>query len=125
MGFKIIETRSWNTEHRGPLLIHASKGKSGSIFMDRPLFKKHIKDFSTLPFGCVVGSVNLVNVFCINDLNVSDTFLNSLTLEDKAFGDYSEGRYGWILEEPILFQTPLPARGMMKLWDMEIPTDHL
>jgi len=31
-GVKTIETRSWGTKYRGPILIHASQGKAGSIF---------------------------------------------------------------------------------------------
>ena len=46
MGIKQIETRSWSTAHRGTLLIHASKGRAGEIFVHGQPFKKHIPDFT-------------------------------------------------------------------------------
>jgi len=51
MGVKEIEKRSWSTAYRGPMLIHASKGKAGEIFAHEPPFKKYIPDFKQLPFG--------------------------------------------------------------------------
>ncbi len=50
LGVKQIETRSWSTAYRGPLLIHASRGKAGEILAHEPPFKKHIPDFKQLPF---------------------------------------------------------------------------
>ncbi len=50
MGVKQIETRSWRTDYRGPLLIHASKGKAGEIFAQDAPFKKYIPNFKQLPF---------------------------------------------------------------------------
>ena len=43
MGAKTIETRGWGTKYRGPILIHASKGKAVNIFAEEPAFKKYIK----------------------------------------------------------------------------------
>jgi hypothetical protein len=37
--------------------------------------------------------------FRINDLEMNDELINCLTMEEKAFGDYSEGRYAWMLED--------------------------
>jgi activating signal cointegrator 1 len=45
MGVKTIETRSWQTPHRGELLIHASLGKKGQVLCSQPHFNKYIKDF--------------------------------------------------------------------------------
>jgi hypothetical protein len=39
-----------------------------------------------------------------------------LTLEDKAFGDDTPGRLAWLFQEPVLFKTPIPARGRLILW---------
>ncbi len=54
IGVKQIETRSWSTAYRGPLLIHASKGKAGKIFAHEPPFKKYIPDFKQLLFGFIM-----------------------------------------------------------------------
>ncbi len=122
MGAKQIETRSWSTAYRGPLLIHTSKGKAGEIFAHELPFKKHIRDFMQLPFGFIIGRVTLTDVVRIGTgplLNTSDEMMNNLTMEEKAFGDYTPGRFAWILQDPIAFKTPLGARGSLTLWEFD------
>lgn len=53
-GEKRAEYRSWSTNHRGPLLIHASKSTA------EPGHKG-------LPLGCIVGLVEVTHVFCRGD----------------------------------------------------------
>lgn len=117
MGVKQIETRSWNTNHRGVLLIHASKGKAGSIFASEYPFKKHILDFSKIPFGAIIGQVTLIDVIRTEELGMTDERINTLTLEEKAFGDYSSGRYAWMFEDAVTFPEYFSARGSMNLWN--------
>ena len=113
MGVKQIETRSWSTAYRGPLLIHPSKGKAGEIFAHEPQFKKYIPDFKQLPFGYIIGKVTLTDVIRIGTgtlFNTSDEMMNKLTLEEKAFGDYTPGAFCRLLQIPISFMTPPGAR---------------
>ena len=122
MGVKQIETRSWSTACRGPLLIHASKGKAGEIFAHEPQFKKYITDFKQLAFGYIIGTVTLTDVIRIGTgtlFNTSDEMMNKLTMEEKAFGDYTPGRFAWILQDPIAFKTPSGARGSLTLWEFD------
>jgi ASCH domain. len=117
LGIKTIETRNWSTKYRGPILIQASKGKAGSIFADELSFKKYITDFNKLPFGAIIGKATITDVIRVEDLAMSDELINRLTMEEKAFGDYSEGRYAWILEDPVQFDKPIPARGTLNVWE--------
>ena len=122
MGVKLIETRSWSTAHRGPLLIHASKGKAGEIFANESPFKKYIPDFSNLPFGYIIGRVTLVDVVRIGTgslFHANDELMNRLTMEEKAFGDYTDGRFAWILQDAVQFKQPIGARGSLTLWEFE------
>ncbi len=121
MGIKTIETRSWGTKHRGPILIHASLGKSGGIFACEPAFKKYIADFKKLPFGAIVGQATITDVIRVEHLGMTDESINRLTLEEKAFGDYSEGRYAWIMEDHLQFDNPIPARGTLSIWEYPNP----
>ncbi len=123
MGVKTIETRSWATSHRGEILIHASQGKAGSIFANEPLFKKYIVDFKKLDFGAIIGKAVIIDVIRIDKLEYSDAIMNRLTMEEKAFGDYSEGRYAWILNDFEKFKNPIAARGTLSIW--EYPGDLL
>ena len=111
IGAKKIETRSWSTPHRGRLLIHASLGKAGSIFANDLPFNTYIPDFIKLPFGAIIGEVMLTSILRTEDFNLPDFEMDHLTLEEKAFGDYSSGRYGWVLENPLSYDIPIPARG--------------
>lgn len=117
MGVKTIETRSWNTKYRGKILIHASLGKTGSIFASSGWFKKYIPHFKELPFGAIIGSVNVVDVILIEDLGMKDDLINKLTKEEKAFGDYTSGRYAWLLSDPKPLKVPVKARGMLSIWE--------
>ena len=49
--------------------------------------------------------------------------MNRLTMEEKAFGDYTEERYAWLLEDFIQFEKPIPAKGMLSIW--ECPDENL
>ncbi len=123
IGAKTIETRSWGTKYRGPILIHASQGKAGSIFAAEPPFKKYIPDFKKLPFGAIVGQAIITNVLRVENLDMTDEIINRLTMEEKAFGDYSIGRYAWILEESMQFDKPIAAKGTLSIW--EYPDENL
>ncbi len=52
-------------------------------------------------------------------LHTSDKMMNKLTMEEKAFGDYTPGRFAWILENPVAFKTPFGARGGLTLWEFD------
>ena len=123
IGVKTIETRSWGTKYRGTILIHASQGKAGSIFADELPFKKYIPEFNKLPFGAIIGQVIITDVIRIETLEMTDELINRLTMEEKAFGDYSEGRYAWIMKDSKQFDKPIPTRGTLSIW--EYPAENL
>ena len=138
MGLKKIETRSWNTNYRGPLLIHASQGKKKeamSLFNEWKksfLYNSEFRGiaFNDLPFGAIIGKVNVAETFATNNIYViqngicnHDTFIEldngsdyALSAQELAFGDYSNGRYGWLLSDPVKFDVPHPAKGSLNLW---------
>lgn len=39
--------------------------------------------------------------------------------QEKAVGDYSPGRYSWLLNEPVQFETPTPAKGKLSIWEYD------
>jgi hypothetical protein len=121
MGAKKIESRSWSTPYRGEILIHASRGKAGGLVAGEPVFKKYIPDFNKLPFGAIIGKAFITKILRVEDFGLSDIDMNGLTLEEKAFGDYTHGRYGWVLEEAIQFKQPIHISGHLRLWEIK---DH-
>ncbi|MGE5519226.1 MAG: ASCH domain-containing protein [Candidatus Dadabacteria bacterium] len=121
MGLKTIETRSWSTNHRGPLLIHASLGRAGALVALESPFDMYINNFDSLPFGAIIGQVNLDDVLRVEQLFFSAEEINRLSLEERAFGDYSPGRYAWLLSDAKVFVRPIPIKGSLNLWNYSGP----
>jgi len=121
MGIKRWETRSWTTAYRGALLIHAGKSRKGAEVARAPSLSKHIPPFSELPFGCIVGQVWLSGIAPLEALQSGSVQLENMTLEQRAFGPYENGRWCWIFSDPIAFSKPLPIRGTLGLWEYHGP----
>ena len=134
IGAKRIETRSWDTRYRGPLAIHAAKGfpKWARQFTAKPVcyeavqaryfprdLDKRASGFPAYPVGCVIATVRLVS--CWPTSSVFTAFPHMDTERERAFGDYSADRYAWILDDISIFETPIPARGMLGLWNWSAP----
>lgn len=43
-------------------------------------------------------------------------WVHDLTDQERAFGDYSPGRYAWLLSDIRALPEPIPARGAQGLW---------
>lgn len=41
---------------------------------------------------------------------------------ERLLGDYSPGRFAWVLQNPVMFKTPIPAHGKQGWWNWEEPT---
>lgn len=134
IGAKRIETRSWNTKHRGPLLIHASAGKQGLKFMDDPQLNKFLTPLffddpkDKLPLGVIIGQVNLKDThqFAKNHSDYEGVSPESggfweFSEQETAFGDYTPGRYGWLLDNPVQFPAIIPAKGKLGIWEYQMP----
>lgn len=110
-GVKQIETRSWKTNYRGELFIHASSTKIPKQYMEN----KELMELVTgdLNFGHIICKVKLVD--CIE---MTNEFINKVKQNHNEYisGFYEVGRYAWILEdiEPI---NPIKAKGKLGLWN--------
>ncbi|RYD55755.1 MAG: ASCH domain-containing protein [Sphingobacteriales bacterium] len=120
IGAKKIETRKWATGYRGTILIHASMGRAGKVLAGQAPFTKYIDNYEELPFGAIIGEATLVDIVKTEELDIATDRVNKLTLEERAFGDYT-GRYAWLLEDAVLYSAFLPAKGQLGLW--EYPDD--
>jgi hypothetical protein len=58
-----------------------------------------------LPFGAIIGIVNLVDVKRVEEA-VYDT-----SAIERLYGDYSPGRYAWITDSFMAFDEPIPYKG--------------
>lgn len=134
IGAKQVETRSWATKHRGLIAIHAAKGfpawakdQCYSIRFADALWPKAdpktvIADLiKELPFGAIVAVASIVACKSTNYFGLQSSWTQDLSDQERAFGDYSPKRYGWLLGDIQALSTPIPCRGALSLWD--VPPD--
>lgn len=124
---KGIETRSWYTKYRGPLAIHASKGRAPwhmNLAWQEPFFSalkpqhRKINEKTGILYypGCVIATCNLVD--CIK----TELIIGALYgLNEAQFGDYTPGRFAWILQDIKPLDQPIPTEGKLRLWEWTPP----
>lgn len=134
LGAKHFETRSWAAPP-GPLLIHAGKnlkpvGGVGGLedlcasepYREALFGTGPYRDPSELPRGKVLCVVDLVVCISTDSLEAGQGAM----LEHEAaphewdFGDYSPGRFAWVLTGLHALPEPLTARGRQKLWNLDM-----
>lgn len=126
---KTIETRSFNTTHRGLLAIHAAKAEPAWVrqhFMYdpflAPLLARELRENTTgtffldeilgsLPRGEILGTVELFDVKRVEGpIHAPEAEL--------ALGDYSLDRRLFYTRAPRKLVTPIPFRGAQRLWEL-------
>ena len=118
IGAKRFETRSWRTNYRGPLVIHAAIGfpkRAAELCSREPfttaLARAGILSPTDLPRGAFLATCRLID--CIP----TEQAVGNLPSEyELAFGDYSPGRWAWHLTDVTRLAVPIPARGALGLW---------
>lgn len=135
VGAKKIETRSWFTYYRGPLAIHAAKGFPDYAWMachQEPFYsvlaeKTAILRPEGLPRSEIVATCELVDVVKVGKTMPSpittfykgEEYIFDLNQNELAFGDYSEGRYLWLLANIKPLEPTVPAKGKLGLWEWD------
>jgi hypothetical protein len=126
IGAKSIETRSWSTRHRGPLAIHAAKRfppGAQSLAMEREfrtvLLEAGYGDPETLPRGAVVAVAQLVDVRTTDEVRG----VLQATPRETIYGDFSRGRWAWVLRDVVRLPQPIQAYGGRGLWTWPVPVD--
>lgn len=124
------ETRSFRTNFRGRIAVHASKVFPGWAkqlcetmpfltalgwpMPPSPLTQTWCHDIKhrmgLLPRACIIGSVEIVDCVRVEDIR------GSLSDQELAFGNYEDGRFAWKLAKPKSIH-PFPAKGALGLWE--------
>lgn len=115
-GIKTIETRSWKTNYRGLLYIHASLTKIPTIYKNNKKLMSLI-DEEKLNFGYIVCSCELVD--CIE---MTDEFIENIKKDypnEYITGIYARGRYAWILKNIEAIDDPIKVKGHLGIWNFE------
>jgi hypothetical protein len=126
LGVKKTETRSWRTWHRGRLLIHAARAFPGwardlcnrepfaTVLLEAGYVAADpgLVDPRLLPLGKILAVCNLRHCVRIGtpgiDLPPPEP--------ERSFGDYTPGRYAWMLSDARPLPKPIAATGSMRLW---------
>lgn len=123
-GFKTVETRSWSTDHRGPIAIHAGKTMWTAHIFEATTVGLVVEGWSfgradiwhcTLPLGAIVATAVL-----------SDVVPAAQAAADwpgqRRWGDLSPSRWGWILTDVVALSDPIEVAGRQRLWTVP---DHV
>ena len=110
--YKMIETRSWKTNYRGKLYIHASLTKMDK-FNDREELKNLIKDLE-MHNGYIICKCQLVD--CVY---MDEQFIKKIKKNNQEYicGHYEVGRYAWILNHIEPLDNPIKAKGRLGIWN--------
>ncbi len=118
LGVKRLETRAWQTEHTGHLLIHASRTfppEGRRLCRQAPirslLAEAGFIDECDLPRGALLGAVQLRRCQRTEEID-----LDALSDLDRVLGNFAPGRWVWYLEQPERFARPIPCRGKLGLF---------
>jgi hypothetical protein len=117
-GVKRVENRTWPTDYRGPLLIHAGKSRE---WYDAETLAEYGLAESDLTFGAIVAVAELAD--CLN----FTAAMCSPAVRDRfpwlGSHEHTEGPVCWVLENVRRLARPIPYPGARKLFD--VPADVL
>jgi hypothetical protein len=126
LGDKQFETRSWKPTS-GPGLLGITSSRRFPLAVKklceqdpfRSLLQRHNLAASTLPLGCLLGTVFLEEFLHTEDL------IGTLTPSPRelSLGDFSPGRYAWRCSHPMPLAVPVPTVGRRGLFEIPIPAE--
>lgn len=114
-GIKKVETRSWETNYRGEIYIHAGLTKV-------PEQDERIKKLITfLPskkflYGHIIAKGKLVNCIYMDEKFLETIENNPI---EKLCGHYEKGRYAWVIEDIQRLEHPILVKGKLGIWNYE------
>jgi len=117
-GEKRMDIRTWQVSYRGVLAVHAS-----SVRRDARC-RALGYDPDALAYGALIGTVQVVDIVPLD--KAAYEALRGEHLLDEPFPSASSGHrpgppcYGWRLADPQRFDTPLPYRGRMRLFEVNL-----
>ena len=98
LGLKSVEIRSWSTNFRGRLFLHASKQIDSMALKRFPL--------DNLQLGCLVGTAELARIE-----PMTRELWDELADEHLDLGPFREGLFAWHFTSPGPLHKPMQFRG--------------
>lgn len=121
--YKNIETRSWKTNYRGEILLHASKtmpSAKGHPEITRLIdlyrdWARHTGKRTYFLSGFIYAKAELVDCVQMTDENIRELKKHNPT--EFACGYYSPGRWMWKLKYIQPLDSIIRINGQLGLWD--------
>ena len=113
LGIKKIETRSWKTNYRGEIYIHAS------LQMQKIDNERFEKITNLLPKDYKFKQGNIICKAYLKDcIYMDEEFINKIKENNIEYlcGRYEIGRYAWVLDD-ISIVDEIPAKGKLGIWN--------
>ena len=108
--YKKYEFRSWKTNYRGKILIHAGLGTDKEM-LER--FKNYNLSYVN---GAIIGEATLVDCILVG----KEFNNNLLNIDSTVYGksSYVE-KYAWKLENIVKYKEPIFCKGQLGLWNYD------
>ncbi len=119
LGAKRVETRSWPAPHwllGQRFAIHATKTTDHLWICYEHPFSAYVRAAEVLPLGAVIATVVLDRCSEITAATAAE--LEQRSAHERAFGDYTPGRFAWVLRDVEPIAPPVPFRGSQGIFDV-------
>jgi hypothetical protein len=119
IGAKRVETRHWPAPHwliGQRIAIHATKTTRHLAICEQEPFAAYVRAPERLPLGAVIATVVLDR--CIKITTASAAELERSRPHEHAFGDYTPGRFAWVLHDVQPVAPALPVTGRQGIFDV-------
>ena len=112
-GIKTIETRSFKTNYRGELFIHASKSKVIPKNLRNPKVLDLLQD-KNYKYDMIV-----LKCYLIDCIYMDEKFIEKIKINKNEYlcGRYEIGRYAWVLKNIEILDIPISAKGQLGIWN--------
>ena len=116
-GLKRYEFRTWKTNYRGEIYIHAGKG------IDRSAMERYEKLGLQYPRGQVIAKATLKDCLVIDDAMKQKLKEENEYIYEGIVSDETWRGYGFLLED-IEEIEPISMNGKLSLWNYEGEKDE-
>lgn len=110
-GYKRYEFRSWKTNYRGKILIHAGMN------MEKDMLKRFENYNLNCITGAIIGEAELVDCILV-DKKINDELIS---IDKAVYGKSNHvEKYAWKLENIKRYKEPIYIKGKLGLWNYEV-----
>lgn len=112
-GLKEYEFRSWKTNYRGEILIHAGKS------IDKDAMKKFESLKLEYPTGCIIAKAKLTDCVPVTEAVKEELRKKNFLVYSGTTESADWNGYGFKLEN-VETMEPILVNGMLGLWEYEV-----